>query len=200
MGIEDGARGDAAADAAEGGTAAPSAPDSPTNVQEEGVDEPDIVKASGATVFAIAGDRLRAADVSGDVPAVVGSIALPDGPGEYAYADDRQLLLSGDRALVISRVYGGAVYSDIAYGGTSKTLLTEIDVSDPAAMTILSSTTVDGNYVSARQSASTARVVVSSYPGGSGCRARPWTRLPAERGLSRSRRRQVRAPQAARLR
>ena len=158
--VEDGAVGGAA----EGVTAAPSAPDSPTNVQEEGVDEPDIVKASGATVFAIAGDRLRAADVSGDAPAIVGSIALPNGPGDSAYADDRQLLLSGDRALVISRVYGGVLYSDIAYGGTPKTLLTEIDVSDPAAMTILSSTTVDGNYVSARQSASTARVVVSSYP------------------------------------
>ena len=160
--IEDSAGGEASA---EGAATAPSAPGSPTNVQEEGVDEPDIVKSSGSTVFAITGDRLRAADVSGDAPAVLGSTVLPDGPGEYAYADDRQLLLSGDRALVISRAYGGAVYGDVAYGGgAAKTLLTEIDVSDPTTMTILSSTTVDGNYVSARQSADTARIVVSSYP------------------------------------
>ena len=158
--VEDGAAGGAAEDVA----AAPSAPASPTNVQEEGVDEPDIVKASGSTVFALAGDRFRAADVSGDSPAIVDSIALPDGPGEYAYADDRQLLLSGDRALVISRAYGGEVYSDIAYGGAPKTLLTEIDISNPAAMTIRSSTTVDGSYVSARESAGTVRVVVSSFP------------------------------------
>lgn len=170
IGVEDVAGGPAAESVAPapGAPAAPSAPDSPTNVQEEGVDEPDIVKASGSTVFAITGDRLRAADVSDESPAVLGSIGLPDGPGEFSYAEDRQLLLSGDRALVIARAYGDTAYGDVAYGATAypttRTLLTEVDVSDPAAMTILGSMTVNGDYVSARQSGSTARVVVATHP------------------------------------
>jgi uncharacterized secreted protein with C-terminal beta-propeller domain len=145
---------DTAGNSVVGAPAAGEAPSSPTNVQEEGVDEPDLVKASGSTIFAVAGDRLRAVDASGATPAVVDSIKLPDGPGEYASADDHQLLVSGDRALVISRSYGTDV----------RTLLTEVDVSDPAAMRELETLTADGNYVSARLTATTVRVVVSSLP------------------------------------
>ena len=91
---------------------------SPTNVQEAGVDEPDIVKASGSTIFALAGDRLRAVDVSGDVPAVARLDRAPRRPRRYAYADDRQLLLSGDRALVISaRPTAVPSTATCAYGG-----------------------------------------------------------------------------------
>ena len=36
-----------------------------TNVQEEGVDEPDIVKTDGNTLFAVANGKLRAVDVGG---------------------------------------------------------------------------------------------------------------------------------------
>src|SRR5690349_14175702 len=36
-----------------------------TNVQETGVDEPDIVKTNGNTLFAIAGGQLQSVDVSG---------------------------------------------------------------------------------------------------------------------------------------
>ena len=36
-----------------------------TNVQEEGVDEPDLVKTNGNTVFAVANGKLRAVDVAG---------------------------------------------------------------------------------------------------------------------------------------
>jgi uncharacterized secreted protein with C-terminal beta-propeller domain len=142
----------ASGEAASADSAVKEAPSSSTNVQEAGVDEPDLVKVSGSTMFAIAGDRLRAVDLSSGLPAVLDSIALPDGPGEYAEAQERQLLISGDRALVITRSY--------AY--QPRTLLTELDISNPAAITELSTLVVDGDYVSARLTGATARVVLDS--------------------------------------
>src|SRR5215217_7996553 len=39
-----------------------------TNVQEEGVDEPDLVKTDGNTLFVATGGKIRAVDVSGEKP------------------------------------------------------------------------------------------------------------------------------------
>ncbi|MDX6646013.1 MAG: hypothetical protein QOK40_1740 [Miltoncostaeaceae bacterium] len=65
-----------------------------TNVQEAGVDEPDIIKTDGRRVFAIANGKVQALTVTGGVPRLVGTLALPDvAPSE--------LLLSGDRLVVI---------------------------------------------------------------------------------------------------
>ena len=133
---------------------APVPPSGQTNVQETGVDEPDIVKVSERTLLVIAGDRLRTVDVSGAAPAVLDSIELPAG-GSASYAEERELLLAGDRALVLASVYGPR--------GT-RTLLTDLDVADPRAIRELATQSVEGDYVSARLTGETARVVVSSYP------------------------------------
>jgi uncharacterized secreted protein with C-terminal beta-propeller domain len=148
--VEDAVAGEAA------GGSAPAPSDGQTNVQEAGVDEPDLVKARGSTLFVLAGDRLRAVDVSGAEPAVLGSIELPHGQGESTYVEEeRELLVAGARALVISRSYG--------LHGT-RTLLTDLDVANPAAMRVLATETVEGNYVSARLTGDTARVVIAAYP------------------------------------
>ena len=68
---------------------------SQTNVQEAGVDEPDIVKTDGKTVFAVAQGKLHAVDVRGADPQLVGTLDLADGYGH-------QLLIRGDRLLVVS--------------------------------------------------------------------------------------------------
>ena len=67
--------------------------DSGTNVQELGVDEPDLVKAGGGRIFVVAGERLHAVDAGG--LKLLGSLPL-EGFGH-------QLLLDGDRLLVISQ-------------------------------------------------------------------------------------------------
>jgi hypothetical protein len=153
---------------------APAAPPSGTNVQEQGVDEPDIVKASGETIFALAGDRLRTASTVAGTPAVLDSVVLPGGAGAV-YGEDRELLVAGQRALVISRTYGpppaptpvtgDAIAPPEGYGYEPRTLLTELDVSDPSAIRVLATMRVEGSYVSARLTGATARVVVSAYPG-----------------------------------
>jgi hypothetical protein len=139
------------------GTATPAF--STTNVQEAGVDEPDIVKTDGKHVFAIANGTLRALDVTGDAPKLVGSLDLAGG--------GQELFIRGDRALVMSTSYGGApkigFATDVAFASSS-VVLTEVDISDPAAMTVRRSMTVDGALVDARMTGSTARVVVGSSP------------------------------------
>ena len=69
---------------------------SSTNVQEVDVDEPDIVKTNGQTIFAIANGKLNAVDARSASPRIIGSLDL-DGSG---FGD--VLLIHGDRALVIS--------------------------------------------------------------------------------------------------
>ena len=146
-----------------GGVPAPSNDFSGTNVQEEGVDEPDIVKTDGDVVYAVAQGKLNAVDVSGPLPVLLGSLPLGEGVGH-------QLLLAGDRLLVTSTTGFffeplPAMEGDVMPpNGTPSTLLTEVDVSDPAAMRVVRTLTLEANYVNARLVGSVARLVVSSAP------------------------------------
>src|ERR687897_425768 len=69
-----------------------------TNVQVDGVDEPDIVKTDGERILTVANGRLHLASAGRN--RIVDSLALP----ESMY--DAQLLLAGDRAIV----FGSADY------------------------------------------------------------------------------------------
>ena len=135
---------------------------SSTNVQEAGVDEPDIVKTDGERVFAIADGTLYALDVTSGAPKLVGSLKL-EGTGGH------QILIRGDRVLVMTTSYGGGgvaidTASSFAPGG-SKVVLTEVDVSNEKAMTVRRSMQLEGSLVDARLHGGTARVVVGSTPG-----------------------------------
>jgi hypothetical protein len=70
-----------------------------TNVQEVGVDEPDLVKTDGRTLYTTVGDRIRAFDVTGEVPRQIGSLRLEGEPW------GRELLLDGDRLLVLATAH-----------------------------------------------------------------------------------------------
>jgi uncharacterized secreted protein with C-terminal beta-propeller domain len=137
-----------------------------TNVQEAGIDEPDVVKTDGKHVYAVASGKLQVLDVTGDGPRVVGTLDLGGG---FAH----QLLLRGPRALVLSTVSGGIAYADVGPAraaiappvpGRSTTVLTEVDLTDPAAPKVARTMTLEGDYVDARMTGGTARVVVSSTP------------------------------------
>jgi len=139
-------------------SAAPAAPDfSQTNVQEAGVDEPDIVKTNGRTVFAIAGGELHAVDVTGAAPRLVGTFKLD---GAYGH----QLLLRGDRLLVMSNSYGGVPMASDVILSAAQAVISELDVSDPAAMKVRRTMTMEGAFVDARLTGGTARVVVGASP------------------------------------
>jgi hypothetical protein len=149
-----------------GPEAAPGPDSSRTNTQEAGVGEPDIVKTDGTHIFAIAGQRLNAVDARAATPKLLGSLDL----GSYG----AQMLLRRGRAFVFSYAgspvevapaTGDSVHSSPIYYRPA-TQISEVDLSDPAAMRIVRTETIDGIFVSARRNGSTARVVLTTPPAG----------------------------------
>ena len=130
---------------------------SQTNVQEAGVDEPDIIKTDGRTVFTVSDAKLHATDVTGVTPRLVGTLGLD---GAYGH----QLLLRGDRLLVMSSSYGGVPMASDVIISASQVVISEIDVSNPAAMSVRRTMTMEGALVDGRMTGGTARVVVSASP------------------------------------
>ena len=139
-----------------------------TNVQEAGIDEPDLVKTDGVRIVVVEGDGLHVIDPSGDSPTPVGRLALTGHWGG-------ELLLSGDRAWVLADT--DAYYEEgsmpmvpavarILPPGRWRPLtsIIEVDLSDPTTPTVVGTLTVEGRYVSARVVNGAARVVVSSAP------------------------------------
>ena len=119
-----------------------------TNVQEAGVDEPDVVKSDGSLLVRVEGDdRLALYDVTGAEPVAVGSMPL-----DRMY--EAELLLAGDRVVVIGR---DAAKGRIAPG--SHVLV--IDVADPASPTVVHEASYDSSLVTARQHGDVVRLVVS---------------------------------------
>ncbi len=131
-----------------------------TNVHEEGVDEPDMVKTNGTTLFAVAGRKVNAVDVSKARPRLLDTLSL-----DTSWSNE--LLLHGDRLLVLSR--GGywvpplpAASAAIAPYAPARSVLTEVDVSDPAHLRVVRTLTLDGAYVAARLVGGSARIVAAS--------------------------------------
>jgi len=169
----------AAAPTDSGGSATKDVDFSGTNNQEAGVDEPDVVKTDGRRIFTLAGGRLHALTVDKDgKPTLRGSLTLTGVDGaSYGYGSE--LLLQGDRLLVLGTQYGYSAYDSYAaeagprraraasiayYPYRSSAVIAEVDVSDPTAMKVARSMTVDGRYVSARATGDTARVVITTPP------------------------------------
>ncbi|MDX6437599.1 MAG: hypothetical protein QOF45_182 [Gaiellaceae bacterium] len=131
-----------------------------TNVQEEGVDEPDIVKTNGNTLFAIANGKLNAVDVSNPKPRLLDTLKLDP-------ALSHELLLHGDRLLLLSR--GGfwmeplpAIAARMMPYAPAQSVLAEIDVSNPKALRVVRTLSLDGAYIAARLVGSSARIVATS--------------------------------------
>lgn len=162
--------GSAAAPAAPQGGTQPSATPgySGTNTHEQGVDEPDLVKTDGKRVFTVADGVLRVVDVASRTQ--TGKLRVPAGAAS-------ELLLSGDRALLVVRGAGAPYPTSVPESApgrlpapdmalpNGRTTLVLVDLSGPTP-TSLGELAVDGGYVDARQIGATARVVVRSWPRG----------------------------------
>ena len=137
-------------------------PTSGTNTQEAFVDEPDIVKVTPDRMVLVDDDVLRIVDLSGDEPVARGTVRLP-GWGQ-------EILVVGDRVLAIGSNEEAYYAEDAATTwspyGAATSVLSEIDISDPDAPTIVHALELDSAYLSARLVGETARVVVSAaHPG-----------------------------------
>ncbi len=147
-----------AAAAPEGGTDY-----SATNVQEAGVDEPDMVKTDGRRLVSFSEGNLRVVDLSGDTPRLAGSLRISD--NGYSSGD---LLLSGDRVLVLHTttiaIAGRAVGSPVYPGASTRVQVTVVDIAEVGAPKVVSELALDGSLVAARMVDGVARLVLRSGP------------------------------------
>ncbi len=140
---------------------------STTNVQESGVDEADLVKTDGRSVFAVVDGLLRIVEVSEGRPRLTATLPLTGGWARDMVLHGDDLLLLGEGEPVAlpgspGRPDEGDVH--ILPPGTAQTRLWLVDVSHPAAPVVRSTMTVDGALLSSRLTGPTARVVVRSTP------------------------------------
>ena len=175
--ISDSAAGDAVSHAA----SAPVAGEdfSTTNVQEVGVDEPDLVKTDGRRILAIAQNQLHLVILEDGTPHLVDSIDLPRDTWV------QEMLFDGDRVLLLAGGNGGAGTPIAAARSSSPgqgwwqiSVLVQVDI-DGEDLEITRKLSLDGYQLSARVVGGVARVVVQSsptglvfeYPEGGGLRA-----------------------------
>jgi hypothetical protein len=166
--VPDAARG--AADAAQGAPGAGGAPAySGTNNHEAGVDEPDLVKTDGRRIVTVSRGVLRVVDAQRR--AVVGTLDLGSSEDDEIRWSGADLLLRGDRVLVLARGWGGygrgraMVDAPAPPGGPPSIFGPDVLLVDISGKPrLLSRHRMDGNLVDARQVGDTARLVLTSSP------------------------------------
>ncbi|WP_424529100.1 beta-propeller domain-containing protein [Sphaerisporangium viridialbum] len=131
---------------------------STTNVNEAGVDEPDLVKTDGKRIISFSRGLLRVVDVASKK--VTGTLRLIPADQGWSPGD---LLIHGDRALVLLSGGGGAIPMGAmakrpAFAGPKYVL---VDLKD---LKVLGSITPAGSHVDARMTGSAVRIVVRSQP------------------------------------
>lgn len=132
-----------------------------TNVQEDGVDEPDSVKTDGQRLVALENDRLQIIDVHREAPATLATVPLAREDGFT------ELLLAGNRVVLFGWSYVSASVGPMPSQPVSPTSIVKVlDISDPVHPEPAGELRMRGEYVSARLSAGVIRIVVSSSPRG----------------------------------
>ena len=136
---------------------------STTNVQEAGVDEPDIVKTDGEKFVALAQGKLHVVLVGDGKPRLAASLSLNQSPADYPIA----LVLYRDRAVVVSQtavLARGPSDAALIAPVARHTELTDVDLRTPTRPRIIRTLTIDAAYVGARLVGSGLRVVLTSTP------------------------------------
>ncbi|GMQ84505.1 MAG: beta-propeller domain-containing protein [Acidimicrobiia bacterium] len=151
-----------------------------TNLQELGIDEPDLVKTDGRRIVVMTGNTLRVVLVEDDNLTLAGSIDL----GFWS----NDLFLDGDRVLAIATssfgftpIFEEGVADSIAPYQSPVMTVVEIDIADPADPELKRSLQIDGRYVSSRMVDGAIRLVVSSQPTGFAWETPEGSGLRAER-------------------
>lgn len=141
-----------------------------TNVHEAGVDEPDIVKTDGKRIITVGNGALWVIDAASK--RVTGHLSLIDSPELYGYAP-ADLLIAGDHALVLMQENYAIYDRPVADSELPAPLPGPQGVLGPRLMlvdlassppSVLSTYTMDGSLIDARQIGTIARVVLRSAP------------------------------------
>ena len=144
-----------------------------TNVQEVGVDEPDIIKTDGNRILIVNNGVLSHIAIEGSQGTKTDQIEISDGWGH-------ELFISGNRALLFTN---GGGYDEVAIMETSSSEsedmaemsvmpgfytpiahVIEIDLSDPNNLQVIGEMKIEGQYLSARLVGDTVRMAINSAP------------------------------------
>jgi hypothetical protein len=167
--VEAQAAGAAAAGSAAGTSGTSASPAfSGTNDYQAGVDEPDLVKTDGLRIVTVARGVLRVIDAASRT--VTGRMNLATALGSPSANDISyqpvNLLLNGDHALLLisnaSVTSGAPAPTDGAPQSAFGPLLLLVDLAGQPR--VVSSYSIEGGLVDAREIGSVARVVISSQP------------------------------------
>ena len=158
--LEDSAGGTAKLPATAAGAGAPAPQHSTTNVHEAGADEPDLVKTDGRRVVTVSRGVLRVVDTASR--RITGSVRLLG--AQHGWAPSANLLLSGDRALVVlpDGYVDDQVTRPYPMPLQPSTRFVLVDLAGPPK--VLGSQVVSGSYVDARLVGSTVRLVARNQP------------------------------------
>ena len=143
---------DSAATTAESGSTPPE--HSSTNVQEAGVDEPDIVKTDGNRIVAVAQGRVHLVGLDGGKMTL--RKTLPD-------TMVRNVFLSGERVLVFSGQTVQSSEPGLRWAG-QQAALSMYDISSLSNPKLIATLTVDGDVLDARLVGTQVRVATAWSP------------------------------------
>ena len=147
-----------------------------TNVQELGVDEPDIIKTDGERVLVVRDNRLIHIDISDRTPRITDEITIPEGWGhELFFVGDRAVLFTNGGAFHHGPVPIDTFDAEAEFTGSSipiiagewtapAAIVVEVDLSDPDDLEIDATLKVEGQYLSARRVDDMVRLAVSTGP------------------------------------
>jgi uncharacterized secreted protein with C-terminal beta-propeller domain len=127
---------------------------STTNVQEAGIDEPDIVKTDGNRIVAVAQSRVHLVGLDG------GSMTLRKTLPDTMV---RNVFLSGERALVFSGQTAQSFQPGLQWAG-QQAVLTMYDISNLGDPKLIATMTIDGDVLDARMMGTQVRVVTVASP------------------------------------
>ena len=138
-----------------------------TNLQVRGVDEPDVFKTDGCRIVSTWYGHVSVVDIGGRGPVPLGALLLRhrmDGD----HPPEGELLLHGDRALLIGEHYGWAgpfAGGTVEFGDGPTVIIDEILLH--GAPRRGRSLQIEGRYVGSRSIDGTARVVIADHIDGS---------------------------------
>ncbi len=127
---------------------------STTNVQEAGIDEPDIVKTDGNRIVAVAQSRVHLVGLDG------GSMTLRKTLPDTMV---RNVFLSGERVLVFSGQTAQSFQPGLQWAG-QQAVLTMYDISNLGDPKLIATMTINGDVLDARLTGTQVRVVTVASP------------------------------------
>lgn len=176
-GAPPGAEGPAADGGLQGDADADGLGHSGTTIQEEGVDEPDVVKTDGSHLYILDSGLLRIVSVGDAQVAEVSRVELEGGGQDMFLIGDTVVALTQEWSWFYPDVLfladgsasgggsAGAAEGDDAVAPTGPSVIaTVIDVADRAAPRVLSTTRFEGNLVSARMIGRRMHLALAIYP------------------------------------